>query len=275
MEGWIKLHRNILEWRWITSSNHLAVFTTLLLRATHKESSWRDIRLSPGQLITGRKQLSSWTGLSEMQIRTILKDLVTSGEINQQITSKFSIITIANWEKYQQDNQQITSNQPTSNQQVTTFKNAKNAKKNTYSKKNLTEKDSQPPLESADVINTGLFTGEAHTDLEEFPTSDDARNVLNLMNSILFTRYGATAKNLRFVNGRLAEGYKLDDFKKVFEFKLKEWDGTEFSKYLRPSTLLSPRFDEYLSQAENAFKPKLDPLDAFLDQFSPNSQEGA
>jgi len=127
MGGWIKLHRDVLGWRWATSSNHFALFVTLLLRANFKESKWRKITVSPGQLVTGRKQLSDWTGLTEMQIRTILRDLKESGEINQQVTSKFSIITITNWTKYQEDNQQTTSKQPASNQQVTTSKNANNA----------------------------------------------------------------------------------------------------------------------------------------------------
>jgi uncharacterized phage protein (TIGR02220 family) len=123
------------------------------------------------------------------------------------------------------------------------------------------------------VINTGLFTGDKVTDLEEFPTTDAARNVLNLMNSILFTRFGATEKNLRFVNGRLSEGFKLEDFKKVFEVKRNEWDGTDMAKYLRPSTLLGTKFDEYLSQAENAFKAHIDPLDAFFEEFTQKPSE--
>jgi len=125
------------------------------------------------------------------------------------------------------------------------------------------------------IINTGLFTGDKTTDLEELPTSDAARNVLTLMNTVLFTRFGATEKNLRFVNGRLSEGFKLEDFKKVFEVKRNEWDGTDMAKYLRPSTLLGTKFDEYLSQAENALKPKLDPLDEFFQKYAPSTEMGA
>lgn len=137
MEGWIKLHRNILNWRWATSSNHFALFVTLLLRANYKATKWRKHEIKPGQLVTGRKQLADWTGLSEMQIRIVLRDLKDSGEINQQITSKFSIITLCNWEKYQVDNQQITSKQPADNQQITTSKNANNIN-NENNGKNIT-----------------------------------------------------------------------------------------------------------------------------------------
>lgn len=112
MSGWLKLHRKMLEWEWSSSPNHVALFITLMLRANFKESSYRGKKIMPGQLLTGRKQLALWSGLSEQQIRTVLKDLKNSGEINQQSTKTFSMITLTSWAAYQEDNQQPTINQP-------------------------------------------------------------------------------------------------------------------------------------------------------------------
>lgn len=133
MEGWIKLHREIANWRWATSPNHVIVFMQILIRANFKETHWRKEVIMPGQILTGRKQLSAWTGLSEMQIRTVLRDLSSTQEITIKTTKTYSIISISNWDKYQGDNQEcnqeITKKQPTDNQHITTSKNANNAKK--------------------------------------------------------------------------------------------------------------------------------------------------
>jgi len=128
MEGWIKLHRKFNDWQWAKSPNHVALFVCLLTRANHKQTKWRTEVIKPGQLMTGRKQLSNWTGLTESQIRTILKDLKISGEIDQQTTRHYSIITITKWQTYQLGDQQIASSSPADRQLIATSKNANNEK---------------------------------------------------------------------------------------------------------------------------------------------------
>jgi predicted transcriptional regulator len=129
-QGWIKLHRSLLDWEWYTDQNTSRLFIHLLLRANHKDKKWRGILIEKGQLLTGRKVLSEETGLSEQQVRSSLNKLKSTNEITIKSTKQSSVITVVAWESYQQDNQQInqqaTNDQPTSNQQVTTNKNVKN-----------------------------------------------------------------------------------------------------------------------------------------------------
>jgi hypothetical protein len=69
--------------------------------------------------------------------RTCLKNLKKSKKITIKTTNKYSIITIVNWDTYQNDqdianhqtNQQLTNNQPTTNQQLTTNKKDKKGKR--------------------------------------------------------------------------------------------------------------------------------------------------
>jgi uncharacterized phage protein (TIGR02220 family) len=61
-----------------------------------------------------------------------------------------------------------------------------------------------------------------------------------------------TASNLSDIKTRIKEKFKLEDFKKVIDYKIKEWNKPEMKKYIRPSTLFGKRFNEYLIQAENA-----------------------
>jgi hypothetical protein len=145
MAGWIKLHRDIGEWVFKQSPKHMAVWIELLISANHQEKEFifneRVIRLKKGQLITGRCVLANKTGLSEQNVRTILKDLEINQQISQVKTNKYSIITITNWELYQdanqQNNQQVTSSQPASNQQPTTNKKDKKVNKVKKEEKNV------------------------------------------------------------------------------------------------------------------------------------------
>lgn len=132
MLGYIKLHRSLLDWEWYNDSVVKDVFLHLLLSANHKDNKYKGIEIKKGQLLTGRLKLASDLNLTEMQIRTALKKLKSTNEITIKTTSKYSIISIKNWDKYQQDNQQnnqqITNKQPTNNQQITTNNNEKNDK---------------------------------------------------------------------------------------------------------------------------------------------------
>jgi len=127
--SWIKLYRSLKDWQWAASTKHMALFMHILLRANYKETKWRDATIKPGQLLTGRIQLATWSGLSEREVRTVLKDLKNSGEIDQQTTRHYSIITVTKWIEYQMDDQPVTSRRPADDQLTTTSKNAKNVKK--------------------------------------------------------------------------------------------------------------------------------------------------
>ena len=140
--GWVKFHRKIEEWEWYTDVNTFKLFFHLILKANHKDKTWKGVEIKRGQLLTGRKQLAKETGLSEQNIKTSIKHLKMTNEVTSKVTNKYSIITITNYDSYQdekdeasqQTDPQLTSNQPATNQQLTTTKNVKNGKneKNNY-----------------------------------------------------------------------------------------------------------------------------------------------
>lgn len=96
----------------------------------------QDILIKRGSFITGRKQLSIETGLSQQNVRSALKVLKNIGFLTTKSTNRFSIVSIVKYDDYQssnqptnqQINQQLTNKQPTTNQQVTTTNNKKNVK---------------------------------------------------------------------------------------------------------------------------------------------------
>lgn len=131
--GFIKLHRKITEWEWYQDSNTFMLFIHLLFKANYKDTRYQGKPVKRGQMITGRIALSEETGISQQSIRTCLSRLEKSGEITIQSTNRFSLVTIVNYNNYQDDDRQstsqLTNNQPTINQQSTTSKEVKNSKK--------------------------------------------------------------------------------------------------------------------------------------------------
>ena len=244
MDGWIKLHRKIAMWQWASSPNHMTIFMQLLLRANHKPTKWRKEIIAPGQILTGRKQLMEWTGLTEMQVRKCLNDLESTSEIIRKRSAKYSIISISNWKTYQSDNREISVEQPANNQQTTTSKNANNAKN---------EKN---------IIYCEAFSGDQST--PESETSNTVQNILTALNTICLKNFRPTSANVRFINARLKEGYNLEDFKAVIQLKHDQWSNNpQMSAYLRPSTIFGTKFDGYLEEARKPFKTKIRASDDF------------
>jgi hypothetical protein len=125
MSGWIKIHRQILDWEWYSDNNTFRVFMHLLLKANHKDRRFKGIELKAGSVVTSRDILAIETGLSVQQIRTSLDKLKLTNEITSETSSKGTIIQLVNYEKYQIATSEATAEQPKNNQQVTTNKNVK------------------------------------------------------------------------------------------------------------------------------------------------------
>ena len=76
--------------------------------------------------------------------------------------------------------------------------------------------------------------------------------VLNYLNTKAGTKYRTSSKtHLKWIDARIKEGYKYEDFVKVIDNKCAEWLYTNMEQYLRPSTLFSNKFDTYLNQRIN------------------------
>ena len=128
MSGWIKIHRQILEWEWYSDNNTFRLLMHLILKANHKEKRYRGIELKVGSVITSRDILAIEIGLSVQQVRTSLDKLKSTNEITIKTSSQGTIIQVVNYQKYQVATSETTKEQPKNNQQVTTNKNEKKEK---------------------------------------------------------------------------------------------------------------------------------------------------
>jgi len=123
--GWVKLHRGILEWEWYDDINTSRLFLHLLIIANHKDKNWRGILIKKGQKLTSQIKLADETGLTRQQVRTSLEKLKSTNDITITTSSQSTVVSVVNWDKYQDQ----PTKQPTDNQRVTTNKNEKNEKK--------------------------------------------------------------------------------------------------------------------------------------------------
>lgn len=182
--GYIKVWRKLEDSGIIGNAEVCQMLLYLMLKASRKARKYsagtQILELQPGQFVTGRKQLAAALNSTEQRIRTALKFLEKHEIINQQPTNKFTIISLINWNKYQDDeqasnqqsNQQSTSIQPAANQQLTTKQEVKKLRRvKTQEEPNGSSSpepgaavSGAPPASPvlAPVISLPLNTGEEH-----------------------------------------------------------------------------------------------------------------
>ena len=86
--GFIKLKREILEWRWYTDINTTRLYLHILLTANYDSQDFRDITIHRGQKVASINRLVAETGLSEKEVRTALNHLKKTKDISVETKSK-------------------------------------------------------------------------------------------------------------------------------------------------------------------------------------------
>ena len=90
--------------------------------------------------------------------------------------------------------------------------------------------------------------------------------IVDYLNQKAGTRYKHSSEDTcKHIRARVNDGYTLDDFKAVIDRKVAEWKGTEWEKFLRPSTLFGSKFESYLNQREEP-KGKKTAFSNFLER---------
>lgn len=138
MEGWVKLHRKLLESPVFQNEKLLKVFVWCLLKASHTEHTeligLQKVSLHPGQFVYGRHKAAEELKIKESTLYKYIIWLKNEEILNIQSNNKFSVITVVNWDIYQIDepksNSKNSSKVTTKEQQRNTNKNDKNEKNN-------------------------------------------------------------------------------------------------------------------------------------------------
>ena len=143
-DGWIKLHRILLEKAiWKTSTpEQKTIFITLLLMVFHDTNEWewngKKFITKPGQCVTSLEKIAKecGNGVTVQNVRTAIKRFEKYGFLTNESTKTGRLISICNWKEYQiksesdnkEPNKDLTKRQQTANKELTTTKNDKKNK---------------------------------------------------------------------------------------------------------------------------------------------------
>lgn len=118
--SFIKLNRNILNWRWYQDANVARVFLHILLNANFEESDYQNVHIERGEWAVTLGTFEKDLKLTKQQVRTTIDKLKSTGEITCKKYNKFLVITVVCYDLYQgTSTQKITHNQHANNTQIT------------------------------------------------------------------------------------------------------------------------------------------------------------
>ena len=131
--GWVSVQRSLLDDPQFKDPEVFALWVRLLMMASYEDKTVKHlgqtIHIKRGQFITGRKSLSSSSNVQESKIQRLLKRWESEQQIEQQTFSKYRVITVANYDKYQSSEQQSDAKVNTTNKKINKINNTVEFKK--------------------------------------------------------------------------------------------------------------------------------------------------
>ena len=81
--------------------------------------------------------------------------------------------------------------------------------------------------------------------------TEETNHIIDYLNKRTGKKYSVkTKKTAQLIHKLLDNGFTVEDFERVIDFKCKQWLNNEkMNQYLRPRTLFSEKFEDYLNEA--------------------------
>ena len=103
--GWIKIHRSILQNPWMNNADVLGAWIYILLNVAYQPTDvvfeGKRITLNPGQGLFKVRQMAKILGVSHSKLNRIIMCFKSESQIETQTTPRNTLVTVINWEKYQ------------------------------------------------------------------------------------------------------------------------------------------------------------------------------
>jgi hypothetical protein len=219
MQGFISLHRKLMDNPIWTDSNYLKLWIYCLFEASHKEHEIlvgnQMVKLERGQFVKGRFALSEDMNrgvkpkqkLNDKTWWRYLENLEKWGMLTIKPTNKFSLITIDKYDFYQsvfnKTDQQMSNSCPTNDQQMSTNNNGNKGNKKDTRQKQVYDDTSLPYKLSVYFYERILENNPEHKQPNLQTWSEDVRKMLEIDNR--------TEEQIRY----LMKWVQEDDFEKV------------------------------------------------------------
>lgn len=224
------------------------------------------------QIFTTRKKISEAIGVSETKVDKALKLFEKVGYIKMKSDRRGRLISLTFEElrtkphttppqenvNYCTDTVQSTDNQECCNSDdAESHSNAEFGGFETKTK----PKQNQNKAETKPKQSRSAYTKEINKEINKGNKDilssklDNVKSVVDYLNEKCGTRYKhSSAETQRLIVARLNQGFSLEDFKQVIDNKVADWgNDSQMSKFLRPQTLFSNKFESYLNQSSSVF----------------------
>ena len=189
-DGWIALHRKIYNSSDFNNQLEVAVFLYLVAMASHKPVQVvyrkKKLTLKRGEVSIAYKDLAKKFDISERKIRTIIKNLVHTKNLNQTLHKNLSIYSVVKYSKYQdappKTDQTLTDRTTT----ITTIYNS--IDKNKIKISNMTNKPKKITIPTLQDLKTKIIEkpkdkNEWEIAKEKLDAQDFEKYVLHKLNS--------------------------------------------------------------------------------------------
>lgn len=214
-EGYIKIHRSMLEWEWHKDPNTTALFLHCILKANWKDSRFQGVKVPRGSFISSISTLAKECGLTIRATRTSLQKLEMTGEISKKSTNKFSLITIVKYGNFQdtptESDKQATNERQTNDKRATTIEEYKEYTKkeraNALSKESRASEYFLPP-KVEDVKAYAEEKGYSNLDPEQFVSFYESKDWMVGKNKMHSWRAAAAGWNRRHRTEEKPKGLK-------------------------------------------------------------------
>ena len=266
--GWISVHRKIWNnpiWNDNEPFDMRSAWIDLLLLVNHTDNK----TLFSGELITvkrGDKILSirfladRWKWSNDKVLK-FLKLLESDNMIKRDSNKKRTLITVVNYGFYQdRANTKRTQNEHLPNTYRTQTEQSPNTERTQTERNNnnnneliMSNNDNNENNNTPFNPPTGGADGVKKKKKFKYPEEmyQDIVDYLNLKAGKNFR--WKTDETVKLINGRLDDGYTVDDFRQVIDVKVSDWkDDNKMNEFLRPNTLFRPsNFENYLNKRKS------------------------
>ena len=189
-EGWIALHRKIYTSSDFKNQLEVSIFIYLLTMASHKPIQViyrkKKLTLKRGEVSIAYKDLAKKFDLSERKIRTIISNLIHSGNLNQTLHKNLSIYTIVKYSKYQ--DVPVKTDQTLTDRTTTIYTNTTSIDKNMLSLSNMSNTQKKITIPTLQDLKTKIIEkprekNEFEIMREKLDAEDYEKWVLHKLNS--------------------------------------------------------------------------------------------
>jgi len=165
------------------------------------------------------------------------------------------------------DDGKMTTTEKTDGRKIAPYSNtniSNTNKDNNKEKENIKEKEKEnlrslsentpPILETSKIFETSKeeLTKKKSFNEKEIKNKEIIEEIIAYLNEKANKHFSPKSKEtIKFINGRLSEGYSKEDLKAVIDNRCEKWLNDEkMNEYLRPSTLFRPsKFEAYYNDA--------------------------